>query len=106
MVAHFLSTAACGACSVRGPAAASGEMVFSFPRLYLAGGVTSLRTTGSLETYTDLALKKLIDTGKIPGPKLHITGPYLEGVGSFAPQLHELEDPEGAVRRVNDWVAQ
>src|SRR2546429_2323619 len=35
-----------------------GEMGFSFPRLYLAGGVTSLRTTGSLEPYTDLSLKK------------------------------------------------
>src|SRR2546429_3109546 len=81
-----------------------GEMGFSFPRLYLAGGVTSLRTTGSLEPYTDLALKKLIDTGQIPGPKMHITGPYLEGVGSFAPQLHELSGVEDAVRLVNYWM--
>jgi len=29
-----------------------GEMSFSFPRLYLAGGVTTIRTTGSLEPYT------------------------------------------------------
>jgi hypothetical protein len=67
-------------------------MGFSFPRLYLAAGVTSLRTTGSLEPYADLSLKKLIDTHQIPGPKLHITGPYLEGAGSFAPQLYELKD--------------
>jgi imidazolonepropionase-like amidohydrolase len=79
-------------------------MGFSFPRLYLAGGVTSLRTTGSLETYTDLELKKMIDTGKIPGPKLHITGPYLEGAGSFTPQLHELSGPEEAVKLVNYWI--
>ncbi|MGD0600395.1 MAG: amidohydrolase, partial [Terriglobales bacterium] len=26
-----------------------GEMAFSFPRLYLAGGVTTIRTTGSIE---------------------------------------------------------
>jgi enamidase len=32
------------------------EMAFSFPRLYLAGGVTTLRTTGSIEPYTDLEL--------------------------------------------------
>jgi predicted amidohydrolase len=31
-----------------------GEMAFSFPRLYLAGGVTTIRTTGSLEPYADL----------------------------------------------------
>ena len=96
------------AASGQGPApgapALYGEMGFSFPRLYLAGGVTSLRTTGSLETYTDLALKKMIDSGKIAGPKLHITGPYLEGVGSFAPQLHELSGPEDAVKLVNYWI--
>jgi hypothetical protein len=79
-------------------------MGFSFPRLYLAGGVTSIRTTGSLEPYTDLALKKMIDTGKMPGPKIHITGPYLEGAGSFTPQLHELSGPEDAVRLVNYWI--
>src|SRR6185437_10019581 len=32
------------------------EMGFSFPRLYLANGVTSMRTTGSIEPYTDLEL--------------------------------------------------
>src|SRR5690348_8307261 len=30
-----------------------GEMAYSFPRLYLAGGVTTIRTGGSLEPYTD-----------------------------------------------------
>ena len=33
------------------------EMPVSFPRLYLAGGVTSIRTTGSIELYTDLRSK-------------------------------------------------
>jgi imidazolonepropionase-like amidohydrolase len=45
-----------------------GEMAYSFPRLYLAGGVTTIRTTGSLEPYTDLELKKSIDGGATPGP--------------------------------------
>ena len=81
-------------------------MGFSFPRLYLAAGVTSLRTTGSLEPYADLSLKKLIDTHQIPGPKLHITGPYLEGAGSFAPQLYELKDADDATRTVNYWMDQ
>ncbi len=52
-----------------------GEMAYSFPRLYLAGGVTTIRTTGSLEPYTDLEIKKAIDGGKMPGPKIHVTGP-------------------------------
>src|SRR5579859_1905110 len=31
------------------------EMPISFPRLYLAGGVTTIRTAGSIEPYMDLA---------------------------------------------------
>jgi len=99
----FYPTTAAGGPSEGAPALYS-EMGFSFPRLYLAGGVTSIRTTGSLEPYTDLALKKMVDTGKMPGPKIHITGPYLEGVGSYTPQLHELSGPEDATRLVNYWI--
>lgn len=83
-----------------------GEMGFSFPRLYLAGGVTTIRTTGSLEPYTDLELKKSIDSGAIPGPNMHVTGPYLEGAGSWAPQMHQLSGPDDAVKTVNFWLDQ
>src|SRR5438477_7026129 len=81
-----------------------GEMAYSFPRLYLAGGVTTIRTTGSLEPYTDLETKKQIDAGKSPGPKMHVTGPYLEGPGSFAVQLHQLTGPEDAIATANYWM--
>lgn len=83
-----------------------GEMAFSFPRLYLAGGVTTIRTTGALEPYTDLELKKSINAGNTPGPKMHVTGPYLEGAGSWAMQMHELTGPEDATRTVNFWLDQ
>ena len=55
------------------------QMMFSAPRLYLAAGVTTMRTTGSVEPYADLNLKRDIDAGKLPGPHLDVTGPYLEG---------------------------
>jgi imidazolonepropionase-like amidohydrolase len=83
-----------------------GEAIDSAPRLYLAGGVTSARTGGSLETYTDLELKKAIDAGEMPGPKLDVTGPYLEGKGKFALQMHELTDPEDSARLVDYWAAE
>ena len=83
-----------------------GEMAFSFPRLYLAGGVTTIRTTGALEPYTDLELKKQIDSGQMPGPKMHVTGPYLEGKGSWAIQMHQLSGPDDAARTVNFWLDQ
>ena len=82
------------------------EMPYSFPRLYLASGVTSLRTGGSIEPYTDLELKKLIDAGKSVGPKMHVTGPYLEGVGSFTPQMHAIATPEDARATVAFWADQ
>lgn len=81
-----------------------GEMGFSFPRLYLAGGVTTIRTTGSLEPYTDLEIKRAIDRGESPGPKIHVTGPYLEGAGSWALQMHQLTGPDDATKTVNYWL--
>jgi imidazolonepropionase-like amidohydrolase len=83
-----------------------GEMAYSFPRLYLAAGVTTIRTTGALEPYTDLELKKSIDAGDGVGPKMHVTGPYLEGKGSWALQMHQLTGPEDAVKTVNFWLDQ
>jgi imidazolonepropionase-like amidohydrolase len=80
------------------------EQAFSFPRLYLAAGVTTARTGGSLEPYTDLNVKRMVDDGRMPGPKLWITGPYLEGKGSFAAQMHELSGPEDATRTVEYWA--
>ena len=82
------------------------EQASSFPKLYLAGGVTTIRTTGSTEPYTDLELKKAIDAGLIPGPKMHTTGPYLEGKGSFTPQMHELVDADDARNTVNYWISE
>jgi imidazolonepropionase-like amidohydrolase len=82
------------------------EQAFSFPRLYLAAGVTTARTAGSLEPYTDLSVKRLIDDAKMPGPKFRITGPYLEGRRAFTPQMHELDGPEDAVRTVEYWASE
>ncbi|MFN2531683.1 MAG: amidohydrolase family protein [Pyrinomonadaceae bacterium] len=79
------------------------DMGNSFPRLYLALGVTTIRTTGSVAPYTDLEIKRLIDSGRIIGPKMHITAPYLEGRGSFTPVMHELTGPDDARRMVNYW---
>src|SRR5213083_3324921 len=82
------------------------NMGSSFPRLYLALGVTTIRTTGSVQPYLDLEIKKLIDAGRMIGPKMHITAPYLEGVGSFTPVMHTLSGPDDARRLVNFWADQ
>ncbi|WP_257306758.1 amidohydrolase family protein [Geothrix campi] len=80
------------------------EIAYSAPRLYLACGVTTIRTTGSLEPYTDLNLKRQIDAGLMPGPKMEVTGPYLEGLEPMTPQMHALRGPEDARRFVAYWA--
>jgi imidazolonepropionase-like amidohydrolase len=82
------------------------EMLYSAPRLYLAGGVTTLRTTGSVEPYADLNLKHQIDTGLLPGPHLDVTGPYLEGRSDLFIQMHQLTGPDDARRMVDYWAGE
>lgn len=55
------------------------EMGFSFPRLYLANGVTTIRTAGAIDPSIDLRLEHQIDKGWVAGPKMHVTGPYMNG---------------------------
>jgi imidazolonepropionase-like amidohydrolase len=80
------------------------QMTFSSPRLYLAAGVTTMRTTGSVEPYADLNVKSVIDAGGMVGPHMDVTGPYLEGAGSPFIQMHQLKDPEDARRTVAFWA--
>lgn len=79
---------------------------FSAPRLYLACGVTTIRTAGSLEPYTELNLKKAINQGRVPGPKIFVTSPYLEGPGAFTFQMNELSGPDDVVRFIRYWAAE
>lgn len=82
------------------------QMTYSAPRLYLAGGVTTMRTTGSVETYTDINVKKAIDAGKLPGPHMDVTGPYLEGAteDSYFIQMMQLKDADDARQTVAFWA--
>jgi imidazolonepropionase-like amidohydrolase len=82
------------------------QMTFSAPRLYLANGVTTMRTTGSVEPYADLNVKREIDSGNLIGPHMDVTGPYLEGAGSYFIQMHQLTSPEEARRTVAFWADQ
>jgi imidazolonepropionase-like amidohydrolase len=62
-------------------------------RLYLAGGVTTIRTAGTNDFRGDLKIKEAIDAGRLPGPRVHLTGPYL-----YARSRNP--DPEGVAREV------
>ncbi len=75
----------------------------SAPRLYLASGVTSIRTTGSISPYSEITLKDQVDKGKVPGPRMHISGPYLTGPDDVVERMH-ITTPEQARRVVNYWA--
>ena len=79
------------------------EEFYSFAPLYLASGVTTARTTGTMDPYGDINVKAQVDSGKMPGPNLYLTTPYLEGKPSFIPQMHELKDAAEAREFVRYW---
>ena len=81
------------------------QMSFTGPRLYLASGVTTIRTTGGRSPYAEINTKAAIDAGRVPGPRVHLTAPYITGsengsAGSMAP----ITSPEAARRFVAYWA--
>jgi imidazolonepropionase-like amidohydrolase len=87
-----------------GGGAIYNEQGYSFPRLYLAGGVTTMRTAGNMAGYADLNIKKAIDDGSMLGPSIDVTAPYLEGPGLPIPQVKALRDAADARKMVNYWA--
>jgi enamidase len=81
-----------------------GNTAESFTRLYLAGGVTSMRTGGNMNGYGELNIASAIKRGAKPGPWIDATAPYLQGPGLDIGQLHVLKDSADARRMVNFWA--
>ncbi|MEO7175733.1 MAG: amidohydrolase, partial [Saprospiraceae bacterium] len=72
------------------------QLAFTFPRLYLACGATTIRTCGSIEPYSDIRIKQDIDQGLLPGPSIEMTAPYIEGKSARFKQMKENKTPEEA----------
>jgi imidazolonepropionase-like amidohydrolase len=82
--------------------ARSIQISTSAPRLYLASGVTTIRTTGSMSPYAELNLKKAIDAGQAAGPHIYVTGPYITGAGGSG--MASVLSPDEARRLVAYWA--
>ena len=81
------------------------QMSYTGPRLYLGSGVTTIRTTGGRAPYAEINLKDRVDHGFTPGPRIHLTAPYLtgaEGGGSMA----VVSSPDAARRFVAYWASE
>ena len=86
---------------------AGGRMsqgIVSSPRLYLAAGVTTIRTTGSVSPYADLNVKSNIERGLAPGPRMHVTAPYVTGPNPALGDMAQVATPEEARRFVRYWA--
>ncbi|HEX8925319.1 MAG TPA: amidohydrolase, partial [Terriglobales bacterium] len=88
------------------PGLSIAEIPYTAPRLYLAAGVTTMRTTGSIEPYTDIKVRDRINHNQMVGPNIDITAPYLEGAPTMFAQMHELTGPDDAKRLVDYWDAE
>ena len=71
---------------------------FSAPRMYLAAGVTSIRTAGTYEPYNDLNLRDDINRGRVPGPRVNVSGAYVDE------NRGRVSSPDDARRLVDYWV--
>lgn len=79
------------------------HMTNTFPKMYLAGGVTTMRTAGSIEANTDLNIKNLISKGKMLGPTIDVSTPHVERQG-FIPQVQSLYGNENIENWINYWL--
>jgi enamidase len=82
-----------------------GQLGASFSRLYLAGGVTTMRTAGNVNGIMDINLARRIAAGELPGPAIDATAPYVNGPNTFL-QMHAVTTADEARRHVAYWADQ
>ncbi|HJZ72011.1 MAG TPA: amidohydrolase family protein [Vicinamibacterales bacterium] len=82
-----------------------GQLGASFTRLYLAGGVTTMRTAGNVNGIMDINLARRIAAGELPGPAVDATAPYVNGPSAFL-QMHSVTNADEARRHVAYWADQ
>jgi hypothetical protein len=80
------------------------QMSTSAPLLYLAFGVTTAMSAGSMLPYQERAMQRAVDAGRLPGPRFIITGPYLDGASTRSGNARALASAEEARRVIGYWA--
>jgi len=81
------------------------QMSYTGPRLYLASGVTTIRTAGSRSPYAEINLRDAITKGVVPGPRIHLTAPYITGAAGGG-SMDVITSPDEARRFVAYWASE
>ena len=85
----------------------STPMSVSAPLLYLAMGVTTAMTAGSMFAYQELNLQRAVDAGTVPGPRFLIAGPYITaGRPTAASGERLVSTPEETRRVIAYWASE
>ncbi len=75
------------------------QEISNFPKLYLAAGVTSVRTAGALDIAAERRTKERIEAGKDVGPHLYLSTPYVD------PDPGSPENPAGYAKAVEQLIS-
>lgn len=102
---------------LREPLAYRVARAVNHARATLMAGVTTVRDLGAEGAgYADVGLKRAIDEGVIPGPRMLVAGPAMVALGSYAPRgfapewtmpqgAEEASGLDGVVRVARDQIA-
>lgn len=72
----------------------------SFAPLYLAAGVTTIRTAGALDLDHDKSVKRSVDSGELAGPKIHLSSLYINR------KVGDQVNPQKVAKVINEWADQ
>jgi enamidase len=74
----------------------------AYPRLYLAGGVTTIFTAGDLDPGGAFTLRERIANGEEVGPHILVAGPYFSG-GEAPGWMTVAQTPEKMLAYYQEW---
>lgn len=75
----------------------------AYPKLFLAGGVTTVRSPGEFEPVKTIELKNAIDRGEIVGPRINCAGPYFDRNPSIVKWIKGLETTQDIEDLFFEW---
>jgi imidazolonepropionase-like amidohydrolase len=75
----------------------------SYPALYLAGGVTSIRSPGDLDPDGMYRLKEAIGRGAVEGPRIFMGGYYIDNSPSQIGWFKPVRSPAEVTERILQW---
>jgi enamidase len=73
---------------------------------FLAAGVTTVRSPGSMEPEGDIGLQNRINSGRLLGPRYFNSGPYVEGDPVSVVWMHPVNTPEEVRLKIDQWIKQ